>query len=104
MVKVNVKQHENKIISLCMKGHAGYAEEGQDLVCAGASSIVVGMMNALDEMTPKTCDFLMEKGHVEILVKKVSNDNQILLEALIYQLQTLQETYNQYITIIEQEV
>ena len=104
MVKVNVKHKENKVISLTMKGHADFAKEGQDLVCAGASSIVVGMMNALGEMAPETCDFLMKKGHVEILVKKVCDHNQILLEALIYQLKTLQETYSQYITIIEQEV
>ena len=68
MVKVNVKHKENKVISLTMKGHADFAEEGQDLVCAGASSVVVGMMNALGEMAPETCDFLMKKGHVEILV------------------------------------
>lgn len=104
MVKVNIKLKEDNVISLTMKGHADYADEGQDLVCAGASSIVVGMMNALDEMAPETCDFLMEKGHVNILVKKVCDHNQILLEALIYQLKTLQETYSQYITIIEQEV
>lgn len=104
MVKVNIKHKEDKVISLTMKGHADFAEEGQDLVCAGASSIVVGMMNALDKMAPETCDFLMKKGHVEILVKKVCETNQMLLNAMIVQFQTLQETYSQYITIIEQEV
>lgn len=104
MVKVSIRRHQQLIMQITIKGHANAAPHGQDLVCAGASSISVGMMNALDQMTPDTCEFQMLEGHVTILVTKVTEQNQLLLEAMICQLQTLQETYNNYITITDQEV
>lgn len=104
MVKVSIKRNQHAVTQLEMNGHANHARHGQDLVCAGASSIAVGMMNALDQMTPDTCNFQMKEGHVSILVTKVTEQNQILLEGMIYQLKTLQETYNNNITITDQEV
>lgn len=32
--------HKNDIFVLTMQGHAGYAEKGRDIVCAGASALV----------------------------------------------------------------
>ena len=53
MVRVHVKRHQGIIQEVEIRDHAGYADAGQDLVCAGVSSIAVGMMNALDEMVPE---------------------------------------------------
>ena len=44
------------------------AGKGQDLVCAGVSSIAVGMMNALDRIKPSACDMQMEEAHINIQV------------------------------------
>lgn len=104
MVKIKVKQDALSVLQITMSGHAGYAPHGQDLVCAGASSIAVGMMNALDEMTPGTCTFQMKEGYLDILVTKVTDDSQLLLRTLIIQLKTLQETYRKHIKITDQEV
>ena len=48
MVRVHVKRHQGIIQEVEIRDHAGYADAGQDLVCAGVSSIAVGMMNAFD--------------------------------------------------------
>ena len=104
MVKVSISRKQHSIVQVSMKGHAGSADHGYDLVCAGASSISVGMMNALDQMTPDTCEFLMKEANVIITVITSTELNQSLLEGMIIQLQTLQETYHQYITITDQEV
>ena len=60
MVRVHVKRHQGIIQEVEIRDHAGYADAGQDLVCAGVSSIAVGMMNALDEMVPEACDFVLK--------------------------------------------
>ena len=50
MIHVSVGMWDEHIISIQCKGHAGYAESGKDLVCAGVSSILFVALNALDEM------------------------------------------------------
>ncbi|WP_416326091.1 ribosomal-processing cysteine protease Prp [[Eubacterium] hominis] len=104
MVKVTVLHQHQKIVHMTICGHAGYADKGQDLVCAGVSSIAIGMMNALDQMEPDTCDLSMKDADVEIQVNKVTEGNQLLLRGMIIQLQTLKETYKKYVQINEQEV
>ena len=51
MVKVKVERSHKEIVTIKIFDHAGYADAGQDLVCAGVSSISVGMMNALDPVS-----------------------------------------------------
>lgn len=97
-------KHTTEIMEITVRDHAGYAEEGQDLVCAGVSSIVVGMMNALDELMCGTCDFQMRKGYTNIKVLHSTSDVQVLLKAMKLQLKTMEDTYKNYIKLIEQEV
>ena len=104
MVKVRIKRNHTGICEVEIKDHAGYADAGQDLVCAGVSSIAVGMMNALDRMVPDTCTFVMKDAYIHICIVQQNKENELLLEALVYQLMTLRESYQSYITINDQEV
>ena len=100
MVRVHVKRHQGIIQEVEIKDHAGYADAGQDLVCAGVSSIAVGMMNALDE----ACDFVLKEAYIKIETILPDATAGILLQGMYYQLSTMQESYADYITINDQEV
>lgn len=104
MVRVKVLRKQSVIEEVEIQDHAGYADAGQDLVCAGVSSISVGMMNALDLMVPNVCEFRMKKAYVNIRIKQSDDKAELLLEAMLAQLHTLQISYNSYITIEDQEV
>lgn len=104
MVKVRIKRIHTTICEIEIKDHAGYGDAGQDLVCAGVSSIAVGMMNALDQLVPNTCEFVMKDAYIKINTIQSSSEQALLLEALSCQLQTLKESYETYITINDQEV
>ena len=39
MISVTVKRVEDKIVELTVRGHSGYADYGQDVVCAAVSAI-----------------------------------------------------------------
>ena len=105
MVNVEVKRHNGTIDNILIHDHAEYAENGQDLVCAGVSSISVGMLNALDQLTGQdVCDLIMKEAYVEIRLKKRDKTAELLMEALVIQLKTLEENYHKYITICDQEV
>ena len=97
MVRVHVKRHQGIIQEVEIRDHAGYAD-------AGVSSIAVGMMNALDEMVPEACDFVLKEAYIKIETILPDATAGILLQGMYYQLSTMQESYADYITINDQEV
>lgn len=48
-VKV-VRDQSRKVTGLFVSGHSGYAEAGSDIVCAGASTLVYTLANALERI------------------------------------------------------
>lgn len=49
--KVTRARSNKDILGFEMSGHANFAEHGQDLVCAGASAVAFGAVNAVMKLT-----------------------------------------------------
>jgi len=107
MIKVIVKRGANQAIeSITMTGHANFAEHGADLVCAGASAVAFGALNAVEALSD--VNLSVEQGedggylHAE-MPKSVSPDKfqkaQLLLEGMVVALQTIEKSYGDYIKI-----
>lgn len=103
MIQITIKRQQKKIKKICVCGHAGSDEFGKDLVCAGVSCIVSGMMNAIDLFMKDTCDLLVEKNEMQFLILNENKEVQIILEAMIIQLKTVQELNKRNIKFIELE-
>ncbi|EUJ58522.1 ribosomal-processing cysteine protease Prp [Listeria fleischmannii] len=102
MIQVNIKWKNEQIVAFTMSGHADFAENGRDLVCAGASSIVFGMIGALEDMEGVPPIFEEESGYLFYTVpeKFVANGNvQILLNGMVNQLRSLAYSYPDHIKI-----
>lgn len=105
MVKISVDQDKNsKIKRIRITGHANAAPHGEDLVCAGVSSISIGALNAIDLLEKNSCLYEMKHGYIEIRVVTDSDQLQLLLSMLIIQLTTMENSYKKYIRIRKQEV
>lgn len=96
MIQVNVISHDGKPYGLEVKGHAGFAESGQDLICAGVSSIVTGGFNAFNKDDIEIVT--LESGYAKVILKEQSESLKVL-DVIIIQLQTIQESYPKYIKI-----
>ena len=86
------------------KGHAGFAESGQDIVCAACSLVSIGLLNAIDEMCSEQCELLKEDNRIYIEVKESNERLQTILNAGIIQYRTLAEEFGKYIRIRKTEV
>lgn len=88
------------------EGHAGYAEEGYDIICAAVSALTVNAVNSIEEFTPDGMDVTFDEGLVELhLEDELSDEGQLLMKSLIFGLRTIQETYgNEYIELVFKEV
>ena len=56
------KDHKGSILGFSTEGHAGYEEEGKDIICASISTLFTTCVNALEEQLSWK-DFYMVTGN-----------------------------------------
>ena len=109
MNKVTIYQDaEKNLLGFRSEGHSGYAEEGEDIVCAGISVLVINTINSIEKLTdviPKV-SFDEETGMISCRIEKYKRkDIQLLLQSLSIGLLSIQETYGQeFIKVFFEEV
>ena len=99
------KEQSGRIHSFEMSGHANFAEHGKDLVCAAASAVSFGAVNALITLTGETPEIQQgaDGGYLNVTFptsKKNDYDSQLIVQAMIVSLQTIEQDYGQHIKII----
>lgn len=82
----------------CVKGHAGYADAGKDIVCAGVSASVQMTANTITEVMKIKASVTAENGAVKlVLPEKVPESDaeqcQAILKGLRLQLSQMAEGY-----------
>ncbi|AHF57556.1 ribosomal-processing cysteine protease Prp [Spiroplasma eriocheiris] len=101
MIKINFYKTENIISKVEISGHANAGEVGKDLVCAAITGIASGGLNAIDQLENDTCDFTINEGLIIIKVIKNTHNLQVILNTLYYQLLTIYQQYQNYISFKE---
>ena len=86
--------------------HAGYSAEGQDIVCAAVSALVINFVNSLDELTDDhyQIDVNQENAEIDVFTEELSHDGSLLLRSLILGLTSVEEEHEQYLDVIFKEV
>jgi len=106
MIHVNVERDANgRIASVQIDGHAGYAEAGRDIVCAAVSAISIGMVNAVEMVlgvqlpTEVKDDGFLRCRMPTTLDEKTADDVQLLLEAMVAALRSVEAEYGRYVQV-----
>ena len=110
MIKVTIyKTERQEYAGFDMEGHAGYAEAGEDIVCAGVSALVINALNSIERFTDDetSCVSDEETGSIEFRFDGTpSHDATLLLDSMILGLEEIEDSndYEKYIDIIFKEV
>ena len=107
MINITVKKRNGSYLDFLSRGHAGYAEEGQDIVCAAVSALIVTTVNSLDEFTEDEIEVREDDGYVSIHFKTNPNTErgELLMDSLILGLTEIEHSYNnRYLTVRVKEV
>ena len=51
MISVVITKHNDEYSGIEFNGHAGYADSGEDIVCAAVSVLVINTFNAIERFT-----------------------------------------------------
>lgn len=99
MVNVTYTEQKGKFKELEISGHADSSPiEGHDLVCAAVSSISIGALNALEQVD--VFDIKIEDGYISLKTSKnISRHDAIVIETMLIQLATIEDSYGEYIRI-----
>jgi uncharacterized protein YsxB (DUF464 family) len=74
-------QIERKADGITMNGHADYAPHGQDVVCAGVSTLIQTLIQSIEELTNDTIEYSMSPGRVDIKHGNLSERAQALVDS-----------------------
>ncbi|MGN7380674.1 Predicted ribosomal protein [Chlamydia abortus] len=106
MIKVIITRRasDETIESFSVKGHADFAESGKDIVCAGVSAVTIGTINAVEELLGIAPDTEMKSGWLTAcfpdgLPQEQEEKLQLLLEAMVVTLKSIEQSYGSYITV-----
>ena len=102
------KNKQKECVGFRVIEHAGYAEEGGDIVCSAISMLVINTVNAIEIYTD--AKFVQqvdeERALIEFRLLKPTKETTLLLNTMILGLQSLEdnENYTDYIDLIFEEV
>lgn len=99
MITISFKNKDNFINYVKVSGHANYAEEGFDIVCASVSSIAITTINAIIKIDSNSIKYSEEDGLLEIEILKNDKTINILIDNMISMFKELEKQYKKYIKI-----
>ncbi len=92
-----------------IEGHADYADEGEDIVCAAISALAINTINSINELTDDQIDVDIDEEEAYIdasFLEKPGKEAQLLLKSLLLGLTNIEadEATNEFIDVIIEEV
>ncbi len=108
MTKVQVtRTADGAVRSIRVAGHSGYAEEGEDIVCAAISALTMTTMNCLTDLLKEPAEVTEdeEKAEIRCCFQQVPSEKAaFLIECYLFGLERIREDYGKkYLSIRIQE-
>ena len=110
MTEITFYQTETgDIIGFRSEGHSGYADQGEDIVCAAISALVINTINSINELTDDEMDVDIDEdeGYIDAsFFDTPGKEAQLLLKSLALGLTNMEddEAVTEFIDVIFEEV
>lgn len=90
MIVVNVST-----TGITVDGHAGYAEIGNDIICAAVSALTQGLVHSLKALTDDEISYHIADGHIDIEYKDLSEKGCLLIDSFFIAVSDIQRAYGE---------
>ncbi len=110
MIKAEIFRNKDFVIyGFRVTGHAGYEEDGEDIVCSAVSILVINTINCIEKFTKEkfSCDSDEENvGYIAFYLTDIehgakNHDVELLLESMLYGLNNIEKGYGKYIKVFD---
>ena len=93
----------NRHGEIVVKGHAGYAEHGQDIVCAAISTLTQVFVESVRELTKDKIKSDITAGNAVVKYGNLTEQGKLLLDSFLLGIQMICESYPAHVRM-ESEV
>jgi uncharacterized protein YsxB (DUF464 family) len=88
---------------ITIEGHAGYAPRGQDIVCAGISTLVQTLVQSFEDLCTDEITYHLKPGWVEIKHGELSAKAQVLVTSFFIGVYMIAERYPDHVKVISKQ-
>ncbi len=101
MIRVSIFNKKDGIGSFSCVGHAEYAEEGSDIVCAAVSALVLNTVNSIEAFSDARFWVEEKDGRIHFTLENTECPKaQLLMQSLQLGLQNIENEYgSQYVKV-----
>ena len=110
MIKVNIgKDLAGDIKQFVVRGHAGYAEEGSDIVCSAISAIAFTTVGAIEELIGLKGFFKQKDGFMSCkldmdISSELRHDANVIMATAEIGFKQIEYAYPDYVKVMDEEV
>lgn len=95
MIVVDVRKD-----GITVSGHAGYAEAGKDIVCAGVTALVQGLIKSIEDLTSDQIQYDITPGRADIHFKDLSEAGKLLVDSFFLGICLIVDDFPEHIKIL----
>ena len=110
MTDIHIEKQKGSIVRVTCSGHTGYGERGEDVVCAGISTIVQTALLGLLNVAKINVDYVIydATGAIEISTPELSaserHDADVILNTMLCGISDYYSEYSDYINLEVEEL
>lgn len=93
---ITVNRYSDRIT---VEGHANFAAYGQDIVCAGVSTLVQTLIQSVEELTTDKIQYDMQPGTVDIKFWSLSDLTKVLVDSFFIGIEQIISEYPDYVEL-----
>lgn len=95
MIKVDVRTD-----GITVDGHAGYAEPGKDIVCAGVTALTQMLIGSIEELTTDKFEYDISPGRANIKYENLSEESKTLVDSFFIGVCMIASEFPDYVRIL----
>lgn len=94
MIEVRIRPERIEI-----SGHAGYAELGKDIVCAGVTALTQTLIQSIENLTDDKIEYRISPGKAEIEYRNLSEKSKTLVDSFFVGICLIAEEFPEHVKV-----
>lgn len=95
MIEVRIRPERIEI-----SGHAGYAEPGKDIVCAGVTALTQTLIQSIEDLTDDEIEYRISPGRVDINHGNLSEKSKTLVDSFFIGICLIVDEFPEYVRVL----
>ena len=109
MTEITVLEKRGRLVGFDATGHTGYAEEGEDIVCAAVSAITQTAVIGITEVIKAPCALDISDGELHLMLERSVKGKQLeqaelIIGTMLAGLRSIETDYSDYLKLEKREV